>query len=477
MKDPNYNLILDTDSYKIGGHWNMYLDGPGYINSYFECRSGAKHNEQVFFGLQMILDKLAGVAVTVENVEEAAEYCKFHFGNDTAFNYDGWMDIATRLGGKLPIKIEAVPEGTVVGKSNVLIQIRNTDPNHKWLVGYLETMLSRIWYPIAVATKSREIKKIISQYWEQTSDQGGDAFGINFCLHGFGNRSTTSYDAGGIADLANLTSFMGTDTVQALKYGKEYYNANLSELAFSVPASEHSIMTFNGPDGEEEVFESLLDKYPAGILSVVSDSYNIYEFTSTTAAKFKDKILARDGKTVFRPDSGDPVDVTIAVLDNLWEVFGGTTNEKGYKVLNEKVGTLWGDGIDIDGIAGILEAMTLAGYSAENIVFGMGSAMVQRINRDTEACAFKACAKQRVVEGWTDGWVDVFKDPIGASDNSDFTKKSKRGVLALIRTEDGFETIRQDEIENRQDELRCVFLNGQLFNKQSFKEIRARLNK
>lgn len=473
MKDKNYNLILDTDSYKIGGHWNMYTDGPGYINSYFECRNGAENPEQVFFGLQMILPKLEGRAVTVEDVEEAAKYCEFHFGNKEAFNYEGWMDIAVRLQGRLPIIIEAVPEGTVVNKSNVLIQIRNTDPKHKWLVGYLETMLSRIWYPIAVATKSRNVRKIIQNYWDLTSC--ADQFGINFCLHGFGNRSTTSYDAGGIADLAHLTSFMGTDTVQALKYGKEYYDADLTKLAFSVPATEHSIMTFQGPDGEEAVFKSLLEKYPKGILSVVSDSYDIYKFTSEIAERNKDAILARDGKLVFRPDSGDPVETTLLVLDNLWEVFGGTTNKKGFKVLNEKVGVLWGDGIDIDGIGNILYKMFRSGYSAENIVFGMGSAMVQRVNRDTEACAFKACAKlsdQRIAS-----WIDVFKDPITAGDDSTFTKKSKRGVLSLLKTDDEYQTVRRNSITAEDDVLVPVYTNGTIVKKYTFDEVRENVIK
>lgn len=475
MKSTPYNIILDTDSYKIGGHWNMYLDGPGYINSYGECRSGAKHAEQVVIGLQMLLDRLEGCVVTPRMVDEAAEYCRYHFGNDEAFNFYGWMDIATRLQGKLPIVIEAVPEGTVVGKSNVIIQIRNTDPKHKWLVGYIETMLSRIWYPIAVATKSREVKKVIKEYWGLTSDQGKDAFGINFCLHDFGGRSCASYDAGGIGGAAHLVNFMGTDTVQALKFAKEYYDADLKTLAFSVPASEHSIMTYKLQEGEAEVFESLLDKYPKGILSVVSDSYNVYEFTSTIAERFKEKILAREGKTVFRPDSGNPVTVTIAVLENLGNVFGYTINNKGYKVLNEKVGTLWGDGIDIDGIEKILKAMMVAKWSAENIVFGMGGALLQKLNRDTEAWTFKACARKNTDPNAE--WIDIYKDPIDASASSNFTKKSKRGVLKLIKDDDGvYQTVRLDAtgpLGEFKNELVPVFMNGEILKRYTFDEVRA----
>lgn len=473
MRGTNYNLILDTDSYKIGGHWNMYLTNEGYINSYGECRGGALHNEQVFVGLQILLDQIQGRAITPKDVDEAAEYCKLHFGNEEAFNYFGWMDIATRLEGKLPVIIEAVPEGTVVGKSNVIIQIRNTDPKHKWLVGYLETMLSRIWYPIAVSTKSREVKKVIKEFWGLTSDQGEDAFGINFCLHDFGGRSCASYDAGGIGGMAHLVNFIGTDTVQALKFAREYYDADLTKLAFSVPASEHSIMTFKGREGEAEVFESLLDKYPTGILSVVSDSYNIYEFTSTIAERFKDKILARDGKTVFRPDSGDPVTVTIAVLENLGEVFGYTINSKGYKILNEKVGTLWGDGIDIDGIEMIKKAMMKAGWSAENIVFGMGGALLQKLNRDTEAWAFKACAQRPDIGS---EWLDVYKEPVDAGDGAQFTKKSKRGILSLIEDPggDGYRTIRRDETPHgAKNILVKVFENGEILKRYTFDEVRA----
>lgn len=477
MKCTGYNLILDTDSYKIGGHWNMYPGTEGYINSYFECRSGAKFDESVFFGLQFLLKQLEGVVVTPRDVDEAAEYCRYHFGNDDAFNFYGWMYIATNCGGKLPIEIQAVPEGTVVGKSNVLLQIRNTDPKCRWLVGYLETMLSRIWYPITVATKSREVKKIIKNFWNLTSDQGPDAFGINFCLHDFGGRSVTSYDAGGIGGTAHLVNFMGTDTVQALRFAKDFYNADLSKLAFSVPASEHSIMTINMREGEEGIFQDLIAKYPTGILSIVSDSYNIYEFTSTVAERNKEAILARDGKLVFRPDSGDPVAVTLAVLENLWKVFGGTTNEKGYRVLNPKVGCLWGDGIDTDGIENILLNMQWNGFSAENIVFGMGSALTQKLNRDTMACAFKACAKMFDDDA---DWVDVFKDPVGASDNSSFTKKSKRGVLALIEDPGGtgYRTERLDKLPHgARNLLQPVFRNGVILKEYNFEEVRANCNK
>lgn len=470
IKNKNYNLILDTDGYKIGGHYNMYPSELEYINSYFECRSSAKWNENVFFGLQPILQRISDKVITVDDVEEASKISKAYFGNDDAFNYDGWMYIANELNGKLPVEIYALPEGSVVQKGNCLVQIRNTDPKCAWVVGYLETLLSRIWYPITVATKSREIKKIIYKYLEKTSDLGGNHPLIDYCLHDFGSRSASCYEASEIGGLAHLVNFKGTDTVSAIKAAIDYYYADVdSELAFTVPASEHSIMTINGREGEEEIFKMLLDKYPTGILSVVDDSYDDNNFTTVFAEKYKEQILARDGKLVFRPDSGDPVECTLRQLNNIGNIFGKTINDKGYYVLNEKVGILWGDGIDIDGIENILSAMEEQKWSSQNIVFGMGGALLQKVNRDDLACAFKACARKYKGEDWK----DVYKDPVANASTGYFSKKSKRGVLMVVKIWDEFITDKVADIL-LEDQLELVFKNGDIIKEHNFYDVRKR---
>lgn len=470
MRNKKYNLILDTDGYKIGGHYNMYPDELEYINSYFECRASAIWDENVFFGLQPILEQISGSIVTMEDVDEAFTVSKAYFGNVEAFNYDGWQYIAQELGGKLPVEIFAIKEGSVVQKGNCLIQIRNTDPKCAWVVGYLETLLSRIWYPITVATKSREVKKIISAYWDATSDQGGISPGVDYCLHDFGARSASCYEASEIGGMAHLVNFKGTDTVAAIRAAKDYYNADPKDLAATVPASEHSIMTINGREGEEEIFKMLLDKYPHGILSVVDDSYDDNQFTTIFAEKYKEQILARMGKVVFRPDSGDPVECTLRQLNNLEAVFGCTTNELGYKILNPAVGILWGDGIDIDGIEGILASMKNANWSAENIVFGMGGALLQKVNRDNLACAFKACARKYM----GGQWMDVFKEPAANAENGYFSKKSKRGRLMVTKVWGQFTTMRKQKLDYVEDQLKLVFENGLVIDDGNFADIRER---
>ena len=458
----NKNICLTTDSYKLN-HWNQYPAGTEKVYSYFECRKGAKFAETPFFGLQYIIkNHLEGVVVTREKIENAAKLCKAHFGSEKYFNREGWEYILNSHGGKLPVVIKAVEEGTVVPINNVLMTIENTDNKCFWLTNFLETILSQVWYPITVASLSREVKVNIKEYLDLTSDGGL----LNFGLHDFGFRGASSWESAGIGGAAHLINFLGTDTVVAMEVAVNYYNADLNGLAFSVAATEHSVMTALGKNGEEKVVENLLNEYPTGILSVVSDSYDIYNFVSNiVGTKFKDRILARDGVFVVRPDSITPNHPTpeaemVWIMHNLWDNFGGTVNSKGYCVINPKVRVLWGDGIDIEGIKKILYSITKAGFATENMAcFGMGGGLLQKVNRDTQRCAFKCSAQYR------DGqWYDIQKNP------KDVSKASKKGKLKLIKVDGEFETV--GENDSGEDYLKVVFYNGVLVNEVDFATVR-----
>jgi nicotinamide phosphoribosyltransferase len=458
----NKNICLTTDSYKLN-HWNQYPAGTEKVYSYFECRKGAKFAETPFFGLQYIIkNHLEGVVVTREKIENAAKLCKAHFGSEKYFNREGWEYILNSYGGKLPVVIKAVEEGTVVPINNVLMTIENTDNKCFWLTNYLETVLSQVWYSTTVAALSREVKVNIKEYLDLTSDGGL----LNFGLHDFGFRGASSWESAGIGGAAHLINFLGTDTVVAMEVAMNYYNADLNGLAFSVAATEHSVMTALGKDGEEQVVENLLNEYPTGILSVVSDSYDIYNFVDyIVGQKFRDRIKNRKGVFVVRPDSITPTHPTpeaemVWIIDTLWDHFGGTVNSKGYKLLTPCVRVLWGDGIDIDGIKKILYAVTKAGFATENIAcFGMGGGLLQKVNRDTQRCAFKCSAQYR------DGqWYDIQKNP------KDVSKASKKGKLKLIKVDGEFETV--GENDPGEDYLKVVFYDGVLLNEVDFATIR-----
>lgn len=455
------NIIELTDSYKPT-HWKVLLPGTEYVYSYFESRKGALFDETVFFGLQYLLTKyFAGVQVTKAKIDEAEALFKVHFGTDKYFNRAGWEYILEKHGGKLPIRIKAVPEGTPVTVNNVLMTVVNTDPKVAWLTNYVETLLTHVWSASTVATLSRSVKKVYTHYLDRTAD---NANGIDFMLHDFGYRGVSSHESAGFEGAGHLINFKGTDTIAAMRVALNYYGANITNLAFSVAATEHSIMTAGGRDNENMVIQHVLNQFPTGILSVVGDSYNIYDFARKLGTTFKDQILARDGIFVIRPDSGDPEEVVMNLLKILGDYFGFTHNRKNYRVLNPKIRVIWGDGIDKRGIENVLGCMMVNGWSAENIVFGMGGGLLQKINRDTQRFAFKCCGQKR------DGtWYEIYKDPL------DSTKASKRGFLKLIKNTEGkFETIKAKDVDedNFDNLLVTVFENGDIKKTYTFDEIR-----
>jgi nicotinamide phosphoribosyltransferase len=459
------NIIFLTDSYKLN-HWNQYPIGTEYVYSYFESRSGARWNNTVLFGLQGILKKnLLGPVVNQIGIEQAAKLAKAHFGNESYFNRAGWEHILNKHDGYLPVRIRAIPEGKTVGVSNVLMTVVNTDPACYWLTNALESLLTHVWFPSTVATLSYETKRVIKFFLEMTTDNSA---GLNFMLHDFGFRGTSSTESAEIGGAAHLVNFLGTDTVPAIQYIWDYYHgaSDYSNIAYSVAATEHSIQTSLGEDGEPKIIDQLLINYPVGILSVVADSYDIYRFVEKYVGEtFKDRILARDGVFVIRPDSITPDHPTpesemVWIMESLWAKIGGTVNSKGFKVINPKVKVLWGDGIDLEGITKILRNVVAAKFSVENIAcFGMGGGLLQKVNRDTQRFAFKSSAQCR------DGvWHDVFKSP------KDQSKASKRGRLKLVKINGGYKTV--NENDEGEDELVTVFENGTLLKDYTFDEIR-----
>ncbi len=456
-----FDIIIATDSYKVG-HWLQYEPGTEAIFSFFESRGGV-FPDITFFGLQYLLKGyFTGSVVTQEMIEEAAEDFALHFGDASYFNRAGWEYILRVHGGRLPIEICAVPEGTTVPTRNVLVTVTNTDPNCSWLVNYVEGALSHLWYSTTVATQSRMMKQVITRYLQETGTPG-EGGGIAFKLHDFGYRGVSSNETAAIGGAAHLVSFMGTDTLPALRLLRHYYGERMA--GFSVAAAEHSTVTMWGREREGEAYAHLVETFPTGILSVVADSYDVFHACRAHfGGKLKESILERDGVFVVRPDSGHPPTVVVQVLEALEEGFGSSTNEKGYKVLPDKVRVIQGDGIDRDMLGSILEAMKTKGWSADNIVFGSGGGLLQKLNRDTCKFAFK-CSGAKV----NGVWRDVMKDPI-----TDPGKVSKAGRLALVRDEDGYKTIRLESLAGRNNVLRPVFRNGELLVDDSFTDIRAR---
>lgn len=464
------NLILLADAYKYSHH-KLYIPGTEYIYSYLESRGG-KFQETVFYGLQyLLMEYLQGVVITKEKIDEAESELKEVFGRNDVFDRSKFEYIIEKHGGRLPVRIKAVPEGTVTATHNVLMTIENTDPNCFWLTNFLETLLMQVWYPCTVATMSREIKKVVSKYYNETASPASFA-GIDFVLNDFGFRGASSVESAGWGGSAHLINFAGSDTIIASTFAKRYYKAPTAP-GLSIPATEHSIMTLLGEPGEKEIFKHVLDAFPTGTIACVSDSYNIIraceEYWGT---ELKEQILKREGTLVIRPDSGDAVQTLLKVFEVLTEKFGYTINEKGYKVLPPQVRVIQGDGISYSSIPTIYEALKNAGISAENLVLGMGGALLQRVNRDTQEYALK-CA-HAVVNG---KGINVQKNPLELDANGNTRvsfKKSKCGKQVLVKKDGGFVTIPESEAAGLKDELVTVFENGEIKTSYTFNDIKIR---
>jgi nicotinamide phosphoribosyltransferase len=302
---------------------------------------------------------------------------------------------------------------------------------------------------------------------------------VEFVLNDFGFRGVSSVQSASIGGAAHLVSFMGSDNTVASQTICDIYNTD-RVFGLSVPATEHSIMTMKGEAGEVEMMKRTLLKYPTGIVACVSDSYNILRACSKYwGTELRDLVLSRPAEAgnqlVIRPDSGDVVQTLKAVFEILFDKFGYITNDKGFKVLPPQVRVIQGDGVNIGSIASIYEELFNLGISAENIVFGMGGKLLQGVDRDTMAFATKAC--YAVVDGEER---NIVKSPTELDAKGNYTpsfKKSKQGMLKLVKTDNGYTTITSKNAgyESAVDELVEVFKNGEIVVEYDFEDIRARV--
>jgi len=453
------NLILDTDSYK-SSHFLQYPPQTQYLHAYLESRGG-RYAYTRFFGLQYILERHLTQKITMDMVLEASEILTAH---GEPFPLEGWTYIATELGGRLPLEVRAVPEGTLVPTRNILMSVVNTDPKVPWVVGWFETMLMRVWYPITVATQSHAIKGHLKAALEKSSDRPLEE--LPFKLHDFGSRGVSSRESAGIGGLAHLTNFLGTDTLEAIVVGRKYYSADMA--GFSIPAAEHSTITSWGKEHEVDAYRNMLRQFgkPGGIFAVVSDSYDLkYAINQHWGVTLHDEVVSSGATLVVRPDSGDPAAMVRLSLGALERKFGSKLNSKGYKVL-EHVRVIQGDEVDEDSIQEVLSGVLNDGFSAENVAFGMGGALLQKLDRDTQRFAYKTSAAQ--IAGRYQG---VYKDPV-----TDPGKRSKDGVLDLVLRDGRYQTLRGEVFgEYAPDSLlRVVYRNGEVLVKDTLEEIRAR---
>jgi nicotinamide phosphoribosyltransferase len=394
--------------------------------------------------------------------------------------------------GYLPIAVKALPEGSLVPMKVPVLTIYNTHPDFYWITNYLETIISNLlWKPMTSATIAHEYRKVLTKWQEKTDAERG--WFIDWQGHDFSMRGMDSVDAVISSGLGHLASFSGTDSLPAI-YGARKFYGETGVVGGSVNATEHSVMCAGGKEDEVETFRRLLATYPTGILSVVSDTWDLWKVCTEHVVTLKEEIMNRDGKLVIRPDSGNPVDILCGtcfsqpgyylgggiylpkndctpeekgVIELLWDVFGGTVNEQGYKVLDSHIGAIYGDSITIDRADEICARLEAKGFASTNVVLGIGSFTYQYNTRDTFGFAMKATYVEVDGEGRA-----IFKDPI----TDDGTKKSATGLLRVTMGEDGYKLVDQQTWAGENATLmHTIYNNGLLTNQTTLTEIRNRL--
>jgi len=487
------NPLFLTDGYKTG-HNKMYPKGTTLVYSNFTPRSNKYApkgcDEVVSFGQQMVMKQIHETfqrdffsqpkdVVCGQMKEELTMYLGMDYD---VTHFEKLHDL-----GYLPIEVKAISEGTMVPIKVPVLTIYNTHPDFYWLTNYLETILSNLlWKPMTSATIARQYRKVLTGWMEKTDP--ANAWFIDWQGHDFSMRGMDSAEAVISSGLGHLTSFSGTDSLPAIHGARKYYGAE-GFVAGSVPATEHSVMCAGGKEDEVETFRRLLETYPTGILSVVSDTWDLWKVCTEHVVTLKEEILARDGKLVIRPDSGDPVDILCGsvnpayrtgiagknrtnwtpaekgVIELLWDVFGGTINEQGYKVLDPHIGAIYGDSITIDRANEICSRLEAKGFASTNVVLGIGSFTYQYNTRDTFGFAMKATYVE--VDGVGR---EIFKDPI----TDDGTKKSATGLLCVDRSHYGELSLidKCDWYNESLGLLQTIYKNGQQYNVVSLSEIR-----
>lgn len=438
------NPLLMTDGYKTGHH-QQYPKGTTLVYSNFTPRSN-KHapkgcEQVVSFGQQMIMMQIHEAFQNEFFSKPKDEVCgemkrelSMYLGTDyDVSHFEALHDL-----GYLPVRVKAIEEGTLVPIKVPVLTIYNTHPDFYWITNYLETIISNLlWKPMTSATIAYAYRKLLTKWQEKTDAER--AWFIDWQAHDFSMRGMDSVEAVRSSGVAHLTSFSGTDSLPAIYGARKYYNET-GFVGGSVNATEHSVMCAGGAEDEVGTFRRLLETYPTGILSVVSDTWDLWKVCTEHVVTLKEEILARDGKLVIRPDSGDPVEILCGhkwddiqnpydenvdaaekgVIELLWDVFGGTINEQGYKVLDSHIGAIYGDSITLDRANQICTRLEEKGFASTNVVFGVGSFTYQFNTRDTFGFAMKATYVE--VDGVGR---EIFKDPI----TDDGTKKSATGLL------------------------------------------------
>ncbi|NER16629.1 nicotinate phosphoribosyltransferase [Spongiivirga citrea] len=478
------NPLLLTDGYKLG-HKEQYPEGTTLVYSNWTPRKSRMKgvDEVVFFGLQYFIKEYLIKQFNDEFFGQPKEMVvkeyKKYVDNYLGIDYDVSHISALHDLGYLPIEIKAIEEGSAVPLRVPMFTIVNTLPEFFWLTNYLETLLSTIiWQPCTSATIAKRYRTILNKYAQETDIRNMDF--VTWQGHDFSMRGMSGTESSILSGMGHALSFSGSDTLPVAKTLEEYYNADITkELVIgSVNATEHSVMCAGSKDDEIGTFRRLLKTYPSGILSVVSDTWDLWKVLTEYLPILKNEILGRDGKLVIRPDSGNPVDIICGfkhenpsiskgVIELLWDAFGGTINSQGYKVLNPKIGAIYGDSITIERATQICERLKEKGFATTNIVLGIGSFTYQYNTRDTFGFAMKATYVEVNGEGR-----EIFKDPV----TDDGTKKSAKGLITLFEV-DGIVNFK-DQVtpqEEEQGNLKTVFRNGKLLVEDSLTEIRKRI--
>ena len=494
------NPINAIDAYKYD-HRRQYPVGTEFVYSNLTPRStklapkaDGVDDKVVFFGLQYFIQEFLDGALRQRFFKRNRDI----IGNDYSWRAS---DILGSLSfptehiselwnlGYLPITIRALPEGAAVNAGVPMLTIENTLPEFFWLTNYLETVLScYLWKPCTSATTARKYRQLLERFAVET---GGDLSFVPFQCHDFSMRGTSGLEDAMMSGAGHLTSFVGTDSIPAVDMVDEHYQGHKCALiGSSVPATEHSVMCMDASDGEFETFKRLItETYPSGIVSIVSDTWDFWRVITEYLPRLKNEIMARDGKVVIRPDSGDPADIICGMraahhhpkafpygspqwkgaIECLWDTFGGTVNDKGYQQLDPHIGLIYGDSITLPRCENILQRLKANGFASTNVVLGIGSYTYEYVTRDTYGFAVKATA------GIVNGEVrEIFKEP---KTDEGKLKKSARGFLRVDLDENG-EYVLRDRVSREEaagGELREVYRDGVLLIREDFQAVRDRI--
>jgi nicotinamide phosphoribosyltransferase len=507
------NPFLATDGYKVGHH-RQYPQGTTLVYSNFTPRSNKYApkgcDKVVSFGQQMVVQQIKEMFdehFFSKNQARILYEIKKEYSLYLDEDYDVSHIKALHELGYLPIKIKAIPEGTLVPMGVPVLTIYNTKSEFYWLTNFLEVLISNLlWKPMTSATIAHQYKKNLMS-WAEKTDKENIGF-VEFQGHDFSMRGMDSVNATISSGLGHTTSFKGSDSLPVI-YGARKYYGEKEFVIGSVNATEHSVICAGTKGDELGTFRYLMKQFPTGILSIVSDTWDLWTVITKYLPELKEEILARDGRIVIRPDSGDPVDIicgpdymdSASVIDNfyenlenpeekgviqlLWDIFGGTINKQGYKVLDPHIGAIYGDSITLERAEQICKRLEAKGFASTNIILGIGSFTYQYNTRDTFGFAMKATYVE-VQEGVINPTRadarpniigrEIFKDPI----TDDGTKKSAKGLLRVQKFDvkhDGRYQLKDQCTweEEKGGALQTIFEDGEYYNQTTLTEIRQRL--